>query len=256
MPQQANPPESASPTPASTASQGSPQTIPDDVPLTEDLALALLQHHDLPPETLERLSSSAAMKSRKVKLALVEHPRTPRHISLPMVRHLFTFELMQVALAPVTPADVKIAAEESLIHRLETVSEGERLSLARRASGRVAAELLLDPEARVIHTALDNPRLTEAAVFKALMKAEAPAGLVLAVCNHAKWSLRREVRIALLRNENTPLARALELARSLPAALVREVLRASRLPENIKAHLLEEMDRARDRGASARASHS
>jgi len=136
MPQQANPPESASPTPASTASQDSPQTIPDDVPLTEDLALALLQHHDLPPETLERLSSSAAMKSRKVKLALVEHPRTPRHISLPMVRHLFTFELMQVALAPVTPADVKIAAEESLIHRLETVSEGERLSLARRASGR------------------------------------------------------------------------------------------------------------------------
>ena len=108
----------------------------------------------------------------------------------------------------------------------------------------------------MIHTALDNPRLTEAAVFKALMKAEAPAGLVLAVCNHAKWSLRREVRIALLRNENTPLARALELARSLPAALVREVLRASRLPENIKAHLLEEMDRARDRGASARASHS
>jgi len=34
------------------------------------------------------------MKSRKVKLALVQHPNTPRHVSIPMLRHLLTFELM------------------------------------------------------------------------------------------------------------------------------------------------------------------
>ena len=111
------------------------------------------------------------MKSRKVKLGVVEHPRTPRHISIPMVRNLFTFDLMQVALTPVVPADIKIAAEESLINRLERLSQGERLSLARRASGGVAAELLLDPEPRVIHAALENSRLTEAAVIKS---ADAP----------------------------------------------------------------------------------
>ena len=103
--------------------------------LTEDQALALLKHSNLLTETLDRLSKNAvAMKSRKVKLALVEHPKTPRHVSLPMVRHLFTFDLMQVALTPATPADIKKAAEESLINRLETISEGEKLPLAHRAS--------------------------------------------------------------------------------------------------------------------------
>jgi hypothetical protein len=220
-------------------------------PLTEDLALALLKRNDLRPEVLEHLSQSAAMKSRKVKLALVEHAKTPRHVSLPMVRHLFTFELMQIALTPVTPADVKIAAEEALIHRLETISSGEKLSLARQASGRVAGELLLDSEPRVIHAALENARLTEAAIFKALMRPDAPAAFVEAVSRHPKWSLRREVRLALLRNENTPLARAFEFVHALPAVLVREVLQTSRLPESIKQHLLQEVGRGDAQSAAA-----
>jgi hypothetical protein len=156
------------------------------------------------------------MKSRKVKLAVVEHPRTPRHVSIPMVRHLFTFDLMQVALTPVVPADIKMTAEEALLNRLERLPQGELLSLAHRASGRVAAELLHDPEQRVIYAALENSRLTEPAVVKALMRRDASVALVTAVCNDSRWSARREIRIALLRNQATPLGRALEFARSVP----------------------------------------
>ena len=140
---------------------------------------SLLKQSDLPTHAIDRLSrNSGIMKSRKVKVALIEHPRTPRHISIPMVRHLFTFDLMQVALAPIVPADIKMAAEESLVNRLERLSQGERLTLAHRASGRVAAALLLDPEPRVIHAALENSRLTESAVIKALMTHDAPAAFV------------------------------------------------------------------------------
>jgi hypothetical protein len=213
-----------------------------DPALTEDLALAFLKQSDLPTQALDRLSRNRGiMKSRKVKLALVEHPRTPRHISVPMVRHLFTFDLMQVALTPIVPADIKMAAEESLINRLERLSQGERLTLAHRASGRVAAALLLDPEPRVIHAALENSRLTESAVIKALMRRDAPAAFVSAVCHHSRWSPRREVRIALLRNEKTPLARAVEFARSLPPALVREILQGSHLPVTMKSSLLKDV---------------
>ncbi|HEX4427515.1 MAG TPA: hypothetical protein VH079_19090 [Terriglobales bacterium] len=210
--------------------------------LTEDLALQLLKRNDLPAEILERIGKNGAVaKSRKVKLALIKHPHTPRHVSMPMLRHLFTFDLMHVALAPVVPADVKLAAEETLIRRLETISIGEKLSLARRASGRVSGELLLDPEPRVVSTALENSRLTEAAVIKVLMRQNVTAKFVELVCHHPKWSVRREVRIALLQNEKTSLARALEFARSLPASLIPEILEASRLPTHIKAHLLREM---------------
>ena len=198
---------------------------------------------DLPGDALERLSkNAAAMKSRKVKLALVEHPKTPRHVSLPMVRHLFTFDLMHVALTPAVPADVKAVADETLCNRMETITSGEKLTLAHRASGRVAAELLSDSESRVVHAAMENPRLIEAQVIKAVMATDASAVFVQAVCHHTKWSLRREVRIALLRSQHTPLARALEFVRSLPAALVKEILHGSRLPINIKEHLLKSLN--------------
>ncbi len=213
-----------------------------DPDLSEDLALVLLKHNDLPSHALDRLSrNSGVMKSRKVKLALVEHPRTPRHVSIPMVKHLFTFDMMQVALTPVVPADIKMAAEESLINRLERLSQGERLTLARRASGRVAAALLLDAESRVIHTALENSRLTESAIIKALMRQDAPAAFVKAVCHHSKWSPRREIRIALLRNEKTPLSCALLFSRSLPPVLVIEILQGSHLPPAIKKCLLKDV---------------
>jgi hypothetical protein len=221
----------------------------DDPSLGEDRALALLKRADLRAEVLARLSKNAgAMKSRKVKLALVQHPNTPRHVSIPMLRHLFTFELMQVALTPAVAADIKRTAEDALMNRLETISSGERLSLARRAAGRVAAELLGDPEPRVIHAALGNSQLTEAEVIRALMRVHASVLLVESVCAHAKWSLRRDIRVALLRNEKIPLTRVLEFAHSLTIRQLREILRSCRLPSCTREYLLKEIDQ---RGADS-----
>jgi hypothetical protein len=218
-----------------------------DPDLTEDLACALLKRADLPAEVLERLSKNASvLKRRKLKRAIVQHPKTPRHVTLPLLRHLFTFELMRVTLNPVALAGIRKVAEEALINRLESISLGEKLTLAHRASGHVAGELLLDPEPRVIQTALENSRLTEASVVKAILRDDAPAALVQQACVHPKWSWRGEVRIALLRNEHTPLARASEFARTWPAAVVKEILGASKLPEWVKEVLLEEIQGRRD----------
>jgi hypothetical protein len=222
------------------------KAVASDPKLGEDFALTLLKRTDLPSDTLAALSrNAAAMKSRKVKLALAQHLRTPRHISLPMMRHLFTFDLMRVALAPVVPADIKMAADEALMNRLETLSTGERLSLARQASGRIAGALLSDPETRIMTAALENPRLTESAIIHALTRGGSTAAFVEAVCHHSKWSLRREIRMALLRNAKTPLARALEFARSLPSSLVQEILDASHLPGNIQTYLRNDLNSRR-----------
>src|SRR5207245_9217344 len=70
-----------------------------DPSLGEDRALALLKRADLRAEVLARLSKNAsAKKSRKVTLALVQHPNTPRHVSIQMLLHLFAFELLAVVL--------------------------------------------------------------------------------------------------------------------------------------------------------------
>jgi hypothetical protein len=213
-----------------------------DAPLNEDLALALLEHRDLPVETLERIGRDpAALKSRKVTVALAGHPRTPRHLALRLLRHFYTADLMQFGLRPAVAADLKHYAAEQLVTRLPSVTLGERLMLARRASETVAAALLLDKEARVSRTALDNARLTEAAVTRALARRAAGPAFVEAVCHHAKWSVRREIRLALLRSPHTPLARALEFARNLPPALLRDILHTSHLPEKIKTYLRENL---------------
>src|SRR5580658_1971279 len=246
-----------------------------DPALTEDLALALLKRTDLHPEVLEQLARNAnALKSRKVKIALASHPNTPRHVSVPLTRQFYTFDLMKVALSPGVPADVKVAVDDVLISRMKAVTVGERLTLARRASCRVAAALLLDVKigdskiidgkvsdgksgnrkigdaetaarkTRVMQTALDNPRLTEALVINSVLRPAAGAALVHAVARHAKWSRRKEIRAALLRTEHLSLARALEFSREIPAALLPEVLASSRLPACIKDQLLRESNSA------------
>jgi len=232
-----------------------------DPALSEDLALALLKRPDLPPEVLEQLAKNTnALKSRKVKIALVSHPNTPRHVSVPLARQFYTFDLMRVALSPRVPADVKVDADAVLIGRLNTVTIGERLTLARRASGRVAAALLLDVETmdgkiiddklidaktvaretRVMRIALENPRLTEALVINSVLRPAASAALVHAVAQHEKWSCRREIRAALLRTGHLSLARALEFSREIPAPLLQEILASSSLPAKIKDQLLRE----------------
>lgn len=250
--------------PPSTASATTPVLVnllrtAADPALTEDMALALLKRAELPAEVLEQLAKNVqALQGRKVRVALASHPRTPRHVSVPLARQFYTFDLMKVALSPGVPADVKVAIDDVLISRLKTVTVGERLTLARRASGRVAAALLLEVEAanpkpadaetvaretRVMRTALENPRLTEALVIHSVLRPAAGAALVQAVTRQAKWSRRREVRAALLRSEHLSLARALEFSREIPAPLLQELLASSQLPSTIKAQLLRESGR-------------
>jgi hypothetical protein len=217
-----------------------------DPALTEDLALALLKNRDLAPDAIEQIIKSAAVaKSRKVRLAVAAHPRAPRRIALRLIRELYTFDLTRFSLLPAVAADLKRVADEQLVSRLASITLGERIALARRCSALVAAALLLDKESRVWQTALDNSRLTEAAIIKALQRPGAAPAFVEAVCHHAKWSLRPEIRVALLRNPHTPLARALEFARRLPPARLRDILHTSHLPETIKAYLRKDMESRR-----------
>src|SRR5271169_454194 len=214
-----SPPDAPTPSPIRAAA---------DPALTEDLVLAQLKNRDLPVDEIEQISkNSVATKSRKVRLALAAHPHTPRRLVLRLIRELYTFDLMQFALLPSAAADLKRVADDLLVSRLASVSLGERISLARRCSGSVAAALLVDKESRVWQTALENSRLNEAAIVKAMQFPGATPAFVDAICHHAKWSLRPEVRIALLRNPHTPPARALEFARRLPPPQLRDILHAS-----------------------------
>jgi hypothetical protein len=209
-----------------------------DSRLTEDLALAMLNRRDLPREALQELNKNGAVvKHRKVRLAIVMHPRTPRHVSIPAIRHLYPFELMQVMLFPAVAADVKRVAEETLIGRMKTISSGERFGLAKQSPGRVAAALLFDQEERTMLAALANSRMTEALIIKALRSEEATELLVAAVCQNPKWSRRNDIKMVLLGHEKTSFAKVLQLAAEMPVRMLKEVLRTARLSDQVKSYL-------------------
>ena len=205
---------------------------------TEDLVLALLQRRDLALEVIQQINKSAGvMKSRKVRLAVAAHPRTERRLSLLLIRGFYTGDLARFAMLSGVAPDLKHTASELLLTRLPSITLGERISLARRAPAMVAAALLLDKETQVWQAALENPRLTEAAIIKALQRPGSSDALVTFLCCHAGWSVRPEIRAALLLNEKTPLAHALAFARALPARKVQDILHVSRLPVRIKVFL-------------------
>jgi len=192
---------------------------------SEDYALAELQRTDIGATEIAFLARTpAAAKSRKVALAVVLHPRTPRHISIPLLRRMFTFDLMQIAITPVVAPDIKRAVEDQIMVRMESISAGEKISLAKRASGRVAAALLQEDDERVIAPALENAHMTEALIVPALTKARAPESLFRLVSGHPKWGQYRQVQIALLRSEKTPLDRARELAKNFSEELLQDIV--------------------------------
>lgn len=212
--------------------------------LTEDLALLLLNRSDLPAAVLDELSrNSSAMQSHRVRARVACHPHTPRHLAINVIRQLYTFELMQVALAPTALPEVIIAAEQAILMRLDKIAAGERITLGRRGSTRIAGALLLDGDARIMEAALDNPRLTEDVVIKAIMSPKASPALLELVSHHAKWSLRADIREVLLRNEKLPVARALEIAKVVPMRMLREILHDSRVRENVRTFLQKEVQR-------------
>jgi hypothetical protein len=226
-----------------------PVEIPPEAAQNEDQVLSQLNHRDLQSVVIEQICQNAAgMKSRKVRLAIAAHPQAPRRIALRVIRELYTFELMQFALTPAAAADLRRVADELLVARVASITLGERISLARRGSEMVAGALLLDKETPVWQAALENPRLTERGVVRALQRSSATPALVEAVSHHAKWSPRPEIRLALLRNAHTPLARALEFARRLPPALLGDILHTSNLPEQTKAYLKKDCERKGIRG--------
>jgi hypothetical protein len=202
---------------------------PSAMGLSEDAALALVKRSDVTAEALAQLAKNPiASKSRKVLVALASHPRTPRHVSIPLLRGMFTFDLMNFGLTPAVAPDVKRAAEEQLIMRLESLPVGQKITLARRASGRVAATLLQSSDQRIISPALDNKQLSEALLVQALMKPRAPDRLFVLVSDHPTWQQRHEIQIALLRSQKTPPDRAQEFAKNFSAEFLREIVPSPR----------------------------
>ena len=214
----------------------------DNPALVEAQLCMLLDRKDLPAEVLEEVARrKPLLKNYRVKRALAFHPRTPRLASLRLIRELYLMDLVQLTLLPGTSAELKRNAEEQLVARLPQLPLGQKITLARRGTARVAGALLAEGHAQVLSIVLDNPGLTEAQVLKALSRATLPVGVVKAIAQHRKWSHTYNVRLALVRHPSSTLSTILAYLPELTVSDLRELASPGIVSENLRKYLLAEI---------------
>jgi hypothetical protein len=206
--------------------------------LQERDLLRLLERRDLPHEVVRELANrQEARRNYTVQLALVRHPKTPRLVSLPILKFLYLFDLVRVAETPGVPADVKMVAEETILKKLDGMPRGEKTSLARRGTGRLAAGLLISTDPELICAALDNPYLTEGHLLKVLARENLPPAVVELVAEHERWSHHYDLRLALIRNPLTPFARVLAFLPQMAVTDLRDICLDHRMPEPVRKYV-------------------
>jgi len=212
--------------------------------LEEPHVSQMLERLDLPANVLAVIAGEGKWTaSEGIRLRLARHPRTPRRFSLALLRQLYLFDLVRLSLLPSAPADIRRVADEIVIMRVPHLPVGEKLTLARRGSTRVAGALLAEGHPQAIKLALANAFLTESQVLKVLAKPGVPERVVGAIAHHPKWSCQYNVRVALVRNAHTPAAMVRAFLPNLTLRDLKEIVKLETLAPYLRKYIKQELAR-------------
>ena len=203
----------------------------------------LLERKDLSGTLLGEIAKQKNWRTNyRVRRALAGHPHTPRLLAMRLLRELHLMDLVRISLQTASPVELRRLAEDRVLAQLPQLPLGQRITLARRGSARVAGGLIAQGPEQVARIALDNSFLTESQLLRSLAKETLPAQIVEAIAKHGKWSKLVNVRVALLRHQHAPCEQVLSFLPDLPLRDLEELLKLSRLPENVREPLRREIE--------------
>jgi hypothetical protein len=221
--------------------------------LEEPHICQMLERLDLSANVLTAVASEGKWTSSEgVRMRLARHPRTPQRISSALLRQLYLFDLVRLSLLPSAPAEIRRVADEIIITRVPHVPVGQKLTLARRGSARVAGALLAEGHPQAVKLALANAFLTESQVLKVLAKAGLPERVVVAIARDPKWSCQSNVRVALARNARTPAHVVRAILPNLTLRDLKDVLTIEALAPHLRKAIERELARRSGTEASER----
>lgn len=173
--------------------------------LQPDHLLALLKRRNLNEEIIDKIHRRAGEPlNHKLILALVKNPSSPGRIIRTLLPQLHLFELVDICSLAGATVDQKLAAERVILQRLPTIPLGNKLTLARRATANIVAELIKDGNPALTEVCLNNPHLKEASIFQLLNGPHASAETISIIGRHSRWQQRANLRMAILKNNRTP----------------------------------------------------
>jgi len=203
--------------------------------IDQNSARQALKNPHVTREVVELLASHKGLvTSRELRRQLVAHRLAPEPLALRMVSTLFWRDLLAIVVETRVRPTVRRAAERNLVGRLSAMSAGERMSVARRASPGVIAELRRDPDRRVIQALLDNPRMTEGALAPLVASEAARPDVLEAIISHRRWGQRYTIRAQFCRNPRSPTGRVLREMSMLRKIDLRQLVSDPRLAAAVR----------------------
>ena len=197
--------------------------------------LAVLRKRELPSSFLEAIARHERWNGRRViKVAVVNHAKTPKTLALRLLNQLFWKELLKVANNFRLSMPVRGTAEKYLRDRLTELELGERITLARTATAGLIPGLVVDKNARVIAALLGNPRLREVQVLALVENPASPSEVLRVVGESERWASRPAVRLAVVTNKKTPVHTALRVLTSLPRPTIKKLVARDGIPPVIR----------------------
>lgn len=116
---------------------------------------------------------------------------------------------------------------------------GERKSIARQPRREIIERALGDPDPAVIRMLLRNPRLTEPDVVRLCARRPCSPAVLRTVCESRHWSDRPRVRLALVRNPESPIDVSLRLVPFLLRQELRDVAQSAELSAAVRVACAE-----------------
>ncbi len=203
--------------------------------ITDDHLLALLRNPRVLPDIVETISRSDQwMSSYKLQVAVVNCPKTPFPLALRMVQMLFWRDLLKTAGNFRLLPKVRRAAENHLRDKIQDLTLGEKITLARTAPRAVVTFLRWQDEPEVVRALLRNSRLIEDDVMVMINEETTPDYILEAVATDFKWSLQYPIRVALVKNPRTPLRIALKFLSRLQKPDLRALVDAPHTSELLR----------------------
>lgn len=203
--------------------------------ITEDHLLTLLRNPRITPEIPQTISRHDEwMSSYKVQSAIANCPKTPYPLALRIIQMLFWKDLLKVAGNFRLLPRIRRMAENQLKEKVQDLTLGEKISLARTAPRAVIGFLRWQSEPEVIRALLRNSHLVEDDIMVMINEETTPDYILEAIGTDFKWSLQYPIRLALIRNERTPLRVSLKFLSRLQKPDLKAVADAPHTPELLK----------------------
>lgn len=180
-------------------------------------------------QSLLTLSATHRSPYREAAFALIKLASIQPPLPYDFISHVYEIahqrgygEVVTLLLRPPAKktADLKKLKQEP---QYGALTLGERKSLARRLDSFIIQRIARDPDPKVIHNLLHNPRLTEDVVISIVARRPIPKEILQEVAAHARWNCRVRIQQALARNPYTPTEIALNLLRFLNRRVLKEI---------------------------------